>query len=311
MSAINDSRFQYDVFLLTGIPGQEHVYLWISIPFCLTYATSIAGNSFIVFVIKTNPSLHEPMYIFLSMLAITDLSLSITTMLTTLQIFLLNSRKIGLDACFAQLYFIHTLTSIESSILLMMAFDRLIAIRDPLRYASILTPQRLAKMGLACVLRAVVVKLPLPILLKRYRYCRENVLIHSHCTHGEVMRKACSDVTVNSIYGLYSILSTEALDSLLIFLSYMIILKTVVSITTKAECLKALNTCVSHLCTVLAFYTPFISLTLMPRIGKSSSPSIQVVLGYIYLLFPPLMNPIVYSVKSKQLRERIVKIFVS
>ncbi|XP_074840482.1 olfactory receptor 51G2-like [Carettochelys insculpta] len=310
MTAINDSRFLHEVFLLTGIPGREYIYLWISIPFFLIYITSIMGNTFIVVVIKKDPSLHEPMYIFLSMLAITDLGLSITTMLTTLQIFLLNSREISLDACFAQLYFIHSISCIESSVLLFMSFDRLIAISDPLRYASILTPQRLAKMWLVCVLRGVVVNLPYPILLKRFQYCRANVLTHSCCTHGEVMRMACSDVTVNVTYGLWNALLTQGLDSLLIFLSYVMILKTVLSITSKAECLRALNTCVSHLCAVLAFYMPCIGLTLMHRFGKSSS-LVQIILGYIYLLFPPLMNPIVYSVKSKHLRMKIVRMFVN
>ncbi|XP_014430726.2 olfactory receptor 51G2-like [Pelodiscus sinensis] len=309
MPAINDTRFQSAVFLLTGIPGQEDVYLWISIPFCLVYAISIVGNSFIVYIIKTDPNLHEPMYILLSMLALTDLSLSIATMPTTLGIFLLNYREISLDACFAQLFFIHALECIESSVLLLMAFDRLIAIRDPLRYASILTPPRIATMWLVFALRGVVVMLPFPILLKRFRFCRANVLSHSYCIHGEVMRMACSDITVNDIYGLYITLLTEGLDSLLIFLSYVVILKMVLSITSHTECLRALNTCVSHLCAVLAFYTPLIGLTLIHRFGKSSS-LLQILLGYVYLLVPPLMNPIVYSVKSKHLRARIVRIFV-
>ncbi|XP_074854199.1 olfactory receptor 51G2-like [Carettochelys insculpta] len=310
MSAFNGSKLPSEVFLLTGILGQECIYLWISIPFCLMYAIAIVGNSFIVFVIKTNPSLHEPMYILLSMLAITDLALSVTTMLTTLRIFLLNTREITHNACFAQLYFILTLICIESSVLLLMGIDRLIAIRDPLRYASILTPQRLAKMWLVCVLRGVVVKLPLPIFLKQYRYCRENILTRSYCTNGEVMKMACSDITVNSIYGLLIALLTEGLDSLLILLSYVMILKTVLSITSRAECLRALNTCVSHLCVVLAFYTPYLSLTLMHRLGNSFSPLVQILLGYVYVMFPPLLNPIVYSVKSKHLRARIVETFL-
>ncbi|XP_074856644.1 olfactory receptor 51G2-like [Carettochelys insculpta] len=311
MSAINGSRFQYQVFLLTGIPGQEDIYLWISIPLCLIYAISIAGNSFILFIIKTNLSLHEPMYIFLFMLAITDLGLSITTMLTTLGIFLSNSREISLDACFAQLFFIHALECIESSVLVLMAFDRLIAIHDPLRYASILTPQRLAKMWLVCMLRGVVVMVPYPVLLKRFRYCRSNVLAHSYCLHQEVMMLACADITVNNYYGLWSALLTEGLDYLLIFLSYVMILKTVLSITSHAECLRALNTCVSHLCAVLVFYTPLIGLVFIHRFWKNSSPLISILLGYVYLMFPPLMNPIVYSLKSKHLRARIVRIFVN
>ncbi|XP_074844472.1 olfactory receptor 51G2-like [Carettochelys insculpta] len=292
------------------MPGQEHMHVWISIPFCLMYAISIVGNSFIVFIIKNNPSLHEPMYILLSILAITDFALSITTMLTTLRIFLLNSREITHDACFAQLYFILTLICIESSVLLLMGFDRLIAIRDPLRYASILTPQRIAKMSLACVLRGVVVKLPYPILLKQYRYCRQIIPTRSYCTNGEVMKLACSDITVNIIYGLLIALLTEGLDSLLILLSYVIILKTVLNITSRTQCFRALNTCVSHLCVVLSFYTPYFSVTLMNRFGNSPPPLAQILLGYICVMFPPLLNPIVYSVKSKHLRAKIVSMFV-
>ncbi|KAM7179430.1 olfactory receptor 51G2-like [Macrochelys suwanniensis] len=310
MSAVNDTKFKFAVFLLTGIPGQEDVYLWISIPFCLMYVISIVGNSVILFIIKIDPSLHEPMYIFLSMLAITDLGLSISTIPTILGIFLFNVREISLDACFAQLFFIHSLQCIESSVLLLMAFDRFIAICNPLRYASILTLARISKMGVVCVLRGVAVIFPLPILLKRFQYCRANVLSHSYCLHQEVMKMACSDITDNSIYGLSVAFFTTWLDSLLIFLSYVMILKTVLSIASNTECLRALNTCVSHLCAVLLFYIPEFGLSLIHRFGKGSSPLLQILLGYVYLLIPPLMNPIVYSVKSRHLRARIIRVFV-
>ncbi|XP_005312810.2 olfactory receptor 51G2-like [Chrysemys picta bellii] len=310
MSAVNNTKFNSAVFLLTGIPGQEEIHLWISIPFCLTYVISILGNSVILFIIKTDPSLHEPMYIFLSMLAITDLGLSIATMSTTLGIFLFNSREISFNACFVQLFFIHSLQCTESSVLLLMAFDRFIAIHDPLKYASILNPQRIHKMGLVFVLKGVAIIFPLPFLLKRFQYCQTNVLSHSYCLHQEVMKMACSDITVNSIYGLSVALLTVGLDLLLIFLSYVMILKTVLSIASNAECLRALNTCVSHLCAVLLFYTPMIGLSVVHRFGKGSSPLIQILLGYIYLLAPPLINPIVYSVKSKHLRARIIRVFI-
>ncbi|XP_039376321.1 olfactory receptor 51G2-like [Mauremys reevesii] len=310
MSAVNNTKLNSAVFLLTGFPGEEDVHIWTSIPFCLMYVISIVGNSVILFIIKTDPSLHEPMYIFLSMLAITDLALSISTMPTTLGIFLFNSREISLDACFAQLFFIHLLQCIESSVLLLMAFDRFIAIRNPLRYASILTLPRIGKMGLVCVLRGVAVILPLPFLLQRFQYCRSNVLSHCYCINQDVMKMACSDIRVNSIYGLSVALLTVGLDSLLIFLSYVMILKAVLSITSPTKCIRALNTCVSHLCAVLLFYTPMIGLSMVHRFGEGSSHLLQIPLGYIYLLIPPLMNPIVYSVKSKHLRERIFRVFI-
>uniref|UniRef100_A0A8C3RT25 Olfactory receptor n=1 Tax=Chelydra serpentina TaxID=8475 RepID=A0A8C3RT25_CHESE len=310
MSAVNDTRFKSAVFLLTGIPEQEDVHLWISMPFCFMYLISILGNSVILFIIKTDPSLHEPMYIFLSMLAVTDLGLSLSTMPTILGIFLFNSREISFDACFAQLFFIHSLQFIESSVLLLMAFDRFVTICNPLRYASILTLPRIAKLGFLFVLRGLAIVFPVPFLLKRFQYCRANVLSHSYCLNQEVMKLACSDITFNSIYGLVVTLLTVGLDSLLILLSYVMILKTVLSIASQAECLRALNTCVSHLCAVLLFYTPEIGLSVLHRFGKGSSPLLKILLGYIYLLVPPLINPIVYSVKSKHLRERIIRLCV-
>nr|XP_023967801.1 olfactory receptor 51G2-like [Chrysemys picta bellii] len=310
MSAVNITQFTHAVLLLTGIPGQENVYLWISVPFCLMYVISIVGNSVILFIIKIDSSLHEPMYIFLSMLGVTDLGISIATIPTILGMYLFNSKEISLNACFAQLFFIHSLQCIESSVLLLMAFDRYVAICNPLRYASILTLPRAAKMGLLCVLRGMTAMFPLPFLLKRFQYCRANVLSHSYCLHQEVMKMACSDITVNSIYGLFITLVTVGLDSLLILLSYVMILKTALSVASHAECLRALNTCVSHLCAILIFYTPEIGLSVIHRFGKSSSHLPSILLGYVSLLVPPLMNPIVYSVKSKHLRVRIIRVFV-
>ncbi|XP_075777552.1 olfactory receptor 51G2-like [Pelodiscus sinensis] len=309
MSAVNETNFNYAVFLLIGIPGQEDAHLWISVIFCLIYAVSIVGNSVILFIIKTDPSLHEPMYIFLSMLALTDLGLSVATMPTILGIYLFNSREISVDACSAQGYFIATLQGTESAVLLLMAFDRFIAIREPLRYTSILTLPRIAKMGLVFVLRVVVALFPFPFFLKWFQYCRANVLSHSYCRNEDVMKLACSDTRINSIYGLCIKILFMGLDSLLIFLSYVMILKTVLSIASWAERLRALDTCFSHLCAVILFYIPEISLSLIQRFGKGSSPLLQLLLGYIALLVPPLMNPIVYSVKSKLLRARIIRVF--
>ncbi|XP_067414336.1 olfactory receptor 51G2-like [Emydura macquarii macquarii] len=311
MSIVNDTKLQPAVFFLTGIPGQEDVYVWISILFCLMYVTSILGNSLILFIIKTDPNLHEPMYIFLSMLAISDLGITISTMPTTLGIFWFNSREISHDACFAQLSFILSFSFTESSVLSSMAFDRFVAICNPLRYASILTPSRIAKMGLVSLLRGVGLIFPLPIFLKQYRYCKDNILSHSYCLHQEVMKMACSDIMFNIVYGFFVTVSSVGLDLLLILLSYVMILKTVLSITSHVERLKALKTCITHICVVLLFYMPGICLSVIYRFVQSSSPLFQNVLGNVYLLIPPLINPIVYSVKTKPIRMRISRLFVN
>ncbi|XP_062054189.1 olfactory receptor 51A4-like [Lepus europaeus] len=305
MSIRNISEIEISTFYLVGFPGLEFANIWISIPICLVYIIAILGNCTILFFIKTEPSLHEPMYYFLSMLALSDLGLSFSSLPTMLRIFLFNAPGISLDACFAQEFFIHGFSAMESSVLLIMSFDRFIAICNPLRYTTILTSARVTQIGLAFSLKNFLLILPFPITLKHLRYCKKNLLSHAYCLHQDVMKLACSDNKVNVIYGLFVALS-GILDITFIFMSYVMILKAVLSIASQKERFKVLNTCVSHVCAVLIFYVPIISLSVIYRLSKHSSPISRILMADVFLLVPPLMNPIVYCVKSQQIRSLIV-----
>ncbi|XP_037009913.2 olfactory receptor 51G2-like [Artibeus jamaicensis] len=298
---MSDSNNIGTSFFLTGLPGLEAVYTWLSIPLCAMYVASLAGNSLILWVVRSEPSLHQPMYYFLSMLALTDLGLSASTLPTMLTIYMLGLREVAVDMCLAQLFFIHTFSIMESSVLLTMAFDRVVAISNPLRYGTILTSPRIATLGLAIMLRSVGLHIPAPIMLKKLPYCRNRLLSHSYCLHPDVMKLACADTHINSAYGLFVVLSTLGVDAVLIVLSYGLILYTVLSIASKAERLKALNTCVSHLCAMLLSYIPPIGLSMIHRFGKQTFPCSCVLLSYLRCLTAPLLNPIVYTIKTKQI----------
>ncbi|XP_029457619.1 olfactory receptor 51G2-like [Rhinatrema bivittatum] len=307
MSAVNRSDVESSTFLLTGIPGLDHGLELFSFPLCVLYVMSFVGNYTILFVIKKEPHLHTPMCLLLFLLAITDLGLSLSTMPTVLSIFCFNSRVISPNACFSQLFFIHAFTIMESSVLLAMAFDRFIAICNPLRYASILTGPVIVKIGFAILIRSVSLRIPAPILLKRLRYCGVIELSHAFCIHPELIKLSCSNATVNSIYGLFVVLSTMGIDSLFIVLSYVMIIKTVFRIASQEEQLKVLGSCVCHICAVLLFYTPPLGLSMILRFHNKKDPSITTLLAYIHFLLPPVMNPIVYSVKTKEIRKAILK----
>ncbi|XP_074840465.1 olfactory receptor 51G2-like [Carettochelys insculpta] len=309
MPNCNHTNISSATFLLAGIPGLGAENSWISIPFCILYLTAILGNGLILFVIKTQKNLHQPMFLFLSMLSVTDLGLSASTMPTVISVFLFNNREIGLDVCLAQLFFIHTFSVMESSVLLAMAFDRFVAIQHPLRYASTLTTSRIGNIWLASIIRASGLHIPTVILLKRLPYSRVQPLSYSYCLHPDVMKVACADTMLNNIYGLVTVLSTLVLDSVLIVLSYILILSTVMSITFWRKRLKALNTCVSHICVTLLFYIPLISLTMISRFMKNALPQSQILGTYLHLFLPPVLNPIVYCIKTKKIRKQIMKIF--
>ncbi|XP_020043386.2 olfactory receptor 51A7 [Castor canadensis] len=301
MSVFNNS----EVFLLIGIPGLDHVHTWISIPICLMYIAAILGNCTILFIIKTEPSLHEPMYYFLAMLAVSDMGLSLSSLPTMLRIFLFSVMRISPNACFAQEFFIHGFTVMESSVLLVMSLDRFLAIHNPLRYSSILTSSRVVKIGVILATRSIILVLPFPFTLRRLKYCQKNLLSHSYCLHQDIMKLACSDNKINFIYGFFVALCTM-LDFTLIAVSYVLILKTILSIASLAERLKALNTCVSHICAVLIFYVPIITLSAIHRFTKHKSPLLVILIADTFLLVPPLMNPIVYCVKTRQIREKVL-----
>ncbi|XP_032750968.1 olfactory receptor 51H1-like [Rattus rattus] len=292
-----------------GIPGMPDKNSWMAFPLGFLYTLTLLGNGTILAVVKVEQSLHEPMYYFLCILALTDVSLSMSTLPSMLSIFWFNSPEIPFDACITQMFFIHGFGVVESGVLVSMAFDRFVAIRDPLRYASILTHGLIGKIGLIVLARAVCVVFPVPFLIKRLPFCHSNVLSHSYCLHQDAMRLACASTRVNSLYGLIVVILTLGLDALIILFSYVLILKTVLGIASRAERLKALNTCLSHICAVLLFYIPLIGATMVHRFGKHLSPVVHMFMANIYLLLPPVLNPIVYSVKTKQIRRRIIQVF--
>ncbi|XP_066216759.1 olfactory receptor 51F1-like [Saccopteryx leptura] len=295
-------------FLLTSIPGLESVHAWISLPFGFLYAIALSGNSMILFVIITQKNLHEPMYCFLSMLSATDLGLTISTMSTTLPILWFNAREISLDNCIIQMFFLHGFTSMESGVLTVMAFDRYVAICDPLRYTIILTNSRIIQMGIIIITRATVLIIPVLLLLKPLYFCRENILSHSYCYHPDVIKLACSDSRANSIYGLICLILTTGMDTLCIVLSYILIIRSVISMNSLKERHKVFSTCVSHIGAVAIFYIPMISLSLVHRYGLSVPKVVHSMMANIYLLLPPVLNPIIYSIKTKHIRKAILRL---
>lgn len=295
-------------FLLTGFPGLEAAHHWISIPFFAIYISVLLGNGTLLYLIKDDHNLHEPMYYFLAMLAGTDLTVTLTTMPTVMAVLWVNHREIRHGACFLQAYIIHSLSIVESGVLLAMSYDRFVAICTPLHYNSILTNSRVIAIGLGVVLRGFLSLVPPILPLFWFSYCRSHVLSHAFCLHQDVMKLACADITFNRIYPVVLVALTFFLDALIIVFSYVLILKTVMGIASGEERAKALNTCVSHISCVLVFYITVIGLTFIHRFGKNAPHVVHITMSYVYFLFPPFMNPIIYSIKTKQIQRSILRL---
>ncbi|XP_074833854.1 olfactory receptor 52M1-like [Carettochelys insculpta] len=312
MSDSNTTDFTNpSTFILLGIPGLESAHVWISIPFCTMYVIVILGNFAILFIVKREPSFHEPMYYFLCMLAVTDLVLSTSTIPKILAIFWVNSREINFSACLAQMYFVHCFSAIESGIFVAMAFDRYVAICHPLRHSTILTNSLVGKIGLVIVLRGSILALPYPFLARQWTYCRTNIISHTHCENMCVVKLACGDTRKSSYYGMFVLFSGIALDVFFIVVSYTQILKAIFSLPTKEAQLKTFRTCGSHLCVISAFYIPILFASLTSRFGLNLPLHFHIFVADVYLLVPPMLNPVIYGVRTKQIRDKLLQLFTN
>ncbi|NXQ14944.1 O52B2 protein, partial [Peucedramus taeniatus] len=308
MSPSNLTSLTPDTFILTGIPGMEQLHVWISIPFCSMYVAALLGNGVLLLTIWAERSLHQPMYLFLAMLAVADLTLSTTAVPKMLALFWFRAGEISFGACLTQMFFLHFTSMAESKILLAMAFDRFVAICFPLRYGAVLTPSTVAKTGLAALLRSFCIIFPCIFLLRRLPFCGHNVVPHTYCEHIGVARLACADISANVWYGLAVPFSVALLDLTLIAVSYGFILLALSRLPSRSARRKALHTCGSHVCVLLLFYVPAIFTALTQRFGRRVPPQAHILLANLYVLFPPLLNPLVYGVRTQQIRDKVVKV---
>ncbi|XP_073415844.1 olfactory receptor 52Z1P-like [Dendrobates tinctorius] len=307
---LNISTFHPDYFLLMGIPGLEESHLLLSIPFCIMYAMDLIGNSILILVIGRNETLHQPMYLFLVMLATCDILLSSTTVPKTLCIFWFNSHAISFNGCLVQIFFIHFNFGTESAILVTMAYDRYYAICHPLTYSSSLTGSVIRKIIIFALLRSFCIITPFVFLLYRLPYEDSNVIEHTYCEHMSMARLATADILVNVVYGLIIAASATGVDLILIVVSYVVIIRAVLRLRSSEARLKAFNTCVSHVCVIVLFYIPAFFSFIIHRVGhKYISPGFHILLANLYIIVPPMLNPIIYGVKTREIRQRVVTMF--
>ncbi|KAM9220985.1 LOW QUALITY PROTEIN: olfactory receptor 52B6-like [Dugong dugon] len=308
LAALNNSDTRMTGCLLTGIPGLEHLHIWLSLPFCSMYIAALAGNGILICVILSQSSLHEPMYIFLFVLAGTDILLSTSTMPKALANFWLSSSHISFDSCLTQMFFIHFLFVADSAILLTMAFGHYVAICSPLRYATVVTSTVIGKIVTAILTRSFITVFP-SILLKRLHYCRINIIAHTFCEHTGIACLSCSGMSINVWYGLAAALLSTGLHIILISVSYVHILA-VFRLPSQDARSKALSTCGSHVCVILLFCIPSLFSVFAYRFGGRRMPRyVHILLANLYVVIPPMLNPIIYGVRTKQILEGAKQMF--
>ncbi|XP_004683727.1 PREDICTED: olfactory receptor 51T1 [Condylura cristata] len=311
MVFFNNTTSSSTNFLLTAFPGLELAHAWISIPVCCLYTIALLGNSAILLVISVEKGLHKPMYYFLSMLSAVDLCLTGSTLPTVLGVLWFHAREISFKACFIQMSLVHTFSFLESSVLAAMAFDRFMAICNPLSYATVLTGMIIMVIGLVICTRHAAFIFLMFLALKNVSFHGGQELSHPFCYHPDMIKYTHANPWISSFLGMFFQLYITGTDLLFILFSYVLILRTVLSTVAPKKQQKALSTCVCHICAVTVFYVPMISLSLTHHLLSTTPRVVCSTLANIYLLLPPVLNPIIYSWKTRTIRQAMFQLLRS
>ncbi|KAM9112898.1 olfactory receptor 6N1-like [Pangshura tecta] len=290
-------------FFLVGFPGLERFHLPLFSLLLFTYLLILGGNAVILMLIRANPHLHVPMYYFVAILSFLEVwytTVTIPKMLANL----LDSRKtISYRGCLLQVYFFHALGITEACLLTAMAYDRYLAICKPLHYPSAMTPKVCLGLAAGCWACGFVWPVPEIILLSTLSLCGAHHIEHLFCDFPSLLSLACADVSTSTTidFALHSFVIFG--PATLILFSYVKILSVVIKIQGSEGRRKAFSTCASHLTVVLAFFSAISFMYIRP--ARSQPSYYDRVVAMVYAVLTPLFNPLIYSLRNKDIQEAL------
>ena len=294
-------------FLLLGLPiGPDQQDLCYAL-FLAMYVTTILGNLLTMFLIRLDPHLHTPMYLFLSNLSFSDLCFSSVTMPKLLQDMQSHISSISYAGCLTQMYFFLFFADLESFLLVAMAYDRYVAICFPLHYTTVMSPRLcLFLVVLPWILTTFHAMLH-TLLMARLSFCADNMISHFFCDMSALLKLACSDIQINEtmifiLGGLVIIV-----PFLLIFSSYARIASSILKVRSARGIRKAFSTCGSHFSVVSLFYGTIIGLYLCPSANNSTIK--ETVMAVMYTVVTPMLNPFIYSLRNRDINGALRRMF--
>ncbi|NXE55748.1 O1052 protein, partial [Casuarius casuarius] len=302
-------------FILLGLTDKPELQLPLFIIFLMIYLITLIGNLGMVTLIRITPQLHTPMYFFLCNLSIIDLCYSSVISPRMLIGFLVENKDIPYSACFAQHFSFLAFATTEVFLLAVMAYDRYMAICVPLLY-TLSMPKRVCIWLVAgSYLGGILNSLTQTCCLLQLPFCGPNVINHYFCDTNPLLKLTCSDGHINEVL-LVTFNGAISMSMLLIIiLSYACILFCILRIRpAEGRRHKAFSTCASHLLTVTLFYVPAGLSHMQP--GSKYSPEMEKVTAVFYTTIVPMLNPLIYSMRNKEVKEALRKatanyIFVS
>lgn len=293
-------------FVLLSFPCSREVQMLLCLLFSVSYILTLMGNGAIVCAVKVDHRLHTPMYLLLANFSFLEICYINTTVPNMLANFLSESKAISFTACFLQFYFFFSLGTAETFLLPLMAFDRCLAICRPLHYPAIMNRRLCINLVVLCWVTAFLCY-PVPIyFITQLPFCGPNIIDHFVCDPGPLLALSC--IPAPGIE-----LSCSLLSSLIIFItflfiltSYTLVLRAVFRVPSGTGRRKAFSTCGSHLVVVSLFYGTIMVMYISPNSGNPAGT--QKIVTLIYSSVTPLVNPLIYSLRNKDMKAALRKI---
>ncbi|XP_053451601.1 olfactory receptor 10G9-like [Nycticebus coucang] len=293
------------VFILMGLPRAPALDTPLFAIFLVIYVLTVLGNLLILLVISLDSHLHTPMYYFLTNLSFIDMWFSTVTvpkMLMTLAS--PGGGAVSFHSCLAQLYSFHFLGSTECFLYTIMSYDRYLAITYPLRYPSLMSGRTCVLLAASTWLSGSLHSAVQTTLTFRLPFCGPNRIQHYLCDSPPILKLACADTSVTETVIFVTVGMVASGCFLLIVLSYVSIVCSILRIRTSEGRCRAFQTCASHCIVVLCFYGPAIFIYL--RTG--SRDTMDGVVAVFYTVLTPLLNPIVYTLRNKEVKNALLKL---
>ncbi|XP_039176075.1 olfactory receptor 477-like [Crotalus tigris] len=293
-------------FILLGLTSDRKIQLLLFVVILIFYLTTVLGNLLIIILVESDIQLNTPMYYFLSHLAVIEICYVTSTMPIMLSHLMAGNGAISFPLCITQIFVSGSMATTESFLLGVMAYDRYLAICFPLIYTVVMDQRCQLQFALACWIIAPLLCAVCDAFLVSQPYCGPNHVNHFMCEIPAVLKLSCGDTQLveNIVSGAGALLLL--LPLCVILTSYVFILYSVFHMKSTVGQRKALYTCGSHLLVVTFFYGPSLYIYIIPK--SISAPDHNKHSAIFYILVTPLLNPIIYTLRNKDIHRSIRKI---
>lgn len=296
-------------FLLLGLSGYPRTEIIYFVLVLAMYLVILTGNGVLIITSIFDSRLHTPMYFFLGNLSFLDICYTTSSVPSTLVSLISKKRNISFYGCAVQMFLGFAMGSTECFLLGMMAFDRYVAICNPLRYSIIMSKGVYVSMASVSWFSGGINSVVQTSLAMRLPFCGNNVINHFTCEVLAVLQLACADISLNIITLVISNMAFLVLPLLLIFFSYLFILRAILRMNSATGRRKAFSTCSAHLTVVVLYFGTIFSMYAKPKsqdpTGEGKFQALDKIVSLFYGVVTPMLNPIIYSLRNKDVKAAV------